>query len=380
MARNGFKAIDSDMHIIEPVDLWERYIDAPFKHLAPHGTVNSPSDLNIFHPDGKFWGRSPDRAVDTGRPPGQRSAQTNALYKPHADRGYSNEVQLEAMDIEGLDVAVIYPSRALHALGEPDLDPKLAAAVARAYNNWLYDFCQADPKRLLGAALVSVFDVKDAVSEARRCVKELGFRAVFLRPNLVHGRNWYDPYYEPLWSTVEELGVPVGFHEAIFTGLPQVGQQFGTNFMLRHVFCHSVEQMLATASFCGGGIVARHPKLRVAFLEGNCSWLPFLLWRLDEHWEQQGDVWAPDVKMAPTEYFKRQCYASVEGDEDPVKYVIDWMGNDNLVFSTDYPHGDSKYPHAVERFLRLGLADEDKRKILWDNCATIYGVAETVRR
>ncbi len=387
MAKNGFKVIDSDMHIIEPVDLWQRYIDPGFRGVAPIGTANSASDLNLIHPDGRLWGRDPLRAMATGRAPGQNSKQVEERYRPHADRGYSNEVQLEAMDVEGIDVAVIYPSRGLHALGEPDMDPTLAAAVARAYNDWLFDFCQANPQRLLGAGMISVFNIDDAVAESRRAVKELGFRSVFLRPNMVHNRPWHDPYYEPLWDELEDLGVPLGFHEAIFTGLPQVGWQFGQNFMLRHTFCHPVEQMLCVASFAGAGIFEHHPNLKVAFLEGNCSWLPFFLWRLDEHWEQQGDVWAPELKMAPSEYFMRQGYASVEADEEPVKYAIDWMPNKNLVFSTDYPHGDSKYPHAVDRFLRLGdsdkeqklgVSDEDKRKILWDNCADLYGIKEPV--
>jgi uncharacterized protein len=195
---------------------------------------------------------------------------------------------------------------------------------------------------------------------------------------MVGGRPWYDPYYEPLWSTLEELQIPLGFHEAIFTGLPEVGWQFGQNFMLRHTFCHPVEQQLCVAAFCGGGIFERHPNLKVGFLEGNCSWLPFLLWRLDEHWEQMGDVWAPELKMAPSRYFMRQGYASVEGDEEPVKYVIQDQGNERVVFSTDYPHGDSKYPHAVDRFLKLPISDDDKRKILWDNCAALYGLEASV--
>jgi predicted TIM-barrel fold metal-dependent hydrolase len=132
--------------------------------------------------------------------------------------------------------------------------------------------------------------------------------------------------------------------------------------------------MMATASFCAGGILERHPNLRVAFLEGNCSWVPFLLWRLDEHWELWGDVYAPDLKMPPSEYYKRQCFASVEADEELARYVIDYMGNNRLVFSTDFPHPDSKWPGAVERFLELPIADEDKKMILWDNCAQFYEI------
>lgn len=144
--------------------------------------------------------------------------------------------------------------------------------------------------------------------------------------------------------------------------------------MLSHVFSHPVGQMLAAASFCGGGILERHANLKVAFLEGNCSWLPFFLWRLDEHWERLGDVHAPELTMAPSAYWKRQCFASVEPDEEPAKYVIGDFGSGGLVFSTDFPHGDSKFPESIDRFLDLDISDADKRKILWDNCAAYYGV------
>lgn len=109
-------------------------------------------------------------------------------------------------------IAVLYPSRGLFALTVPELDASLAAAIAQAYNDWLYDFCAPDRDRLLGAGMISPFDVEDAISESKRCVEALGFRSVFLRPNIVHDRNWHDPYYEPLWATLEELEVPLGFH------------------------------------------------------------------------------------------------------------------------------------------------------------------------
>ena len=110
--------------------------------------------------------------------------------------------------------AALYPTRGLHTLAIPDLDAPLAAALARAYNNWLYDFCKPDPERMLGIGMISPFSIEDAVSEAGRCVTELGFRGVFIRANIVNGRNWHEPYYDDLWSTLEELNVPVGFHES----------------------------------------------------------------------------------------------------------------------------------------------------------------------
>ena len=130
----------------------------------------------------------------------------------------------------------------------------------------------------------------------------------------------------------------------------------------------------AAAGVVAGGVLARHAKLRVAFLEANCSWLPWLLWRLDEGWEREGDVWAPDVTMAPSDYFKRQCVVSAEPDEATIKHVIDHLGGRSIVFSTDYPHGDSKYPEAVDHFLELPITEDDKRSILWGNCAHYYAM------
>ena len=190
----------------------------------------------------------------------------------------------------------------------------------------------------------------------------------------MNGRNWYDSYYDPLWSTLEELKMPVGFHESSSSAARQSGDQFEPNFMLRRAYAQPMEQMLALGSFCGGGVLERHPDLNVAFLEANCSWLPWLLWRLDEGYEREADVFVPDLKMAPSDYFRRQCIVSVEPDEVPAKYVIEHMGCDRMVFSTDYPHGDSRYPYAVDNFLELPISDDDKRKILWDNCAAFYSL------
>ena len=381
MAKGGYKIIDSDMHVMEPPDLWQRYTDKKYRGQAQVGvTSDNVRDLRTTHPDGKPWGSTSQavRAAGGGNPnrPGGKNYERNQrLYAGHAERGWSTEVQLEAMDVEGLDVAVLFPTRGLHTLAEPGMEPGLAAALARAYNDWLYDFCAPAPDRLIGAAMISPFDMDDAVAEVERAVGELGFRAVFMRSNQMTDKPWHDPFYDPLWSALEERGVAIGFHESSSSGARQVGEHFEPNFMLRRVFAQPVEQMMALASFCGGGVLERHPNLRAAFLEANCAWAPWLLWRLDEAYEREADVFVPELAMPPTEYFKRQCWISVEPDEEPAKYAIDWVGGDKMVFSTDYPHGDSKYPEAVSSFLELGVPEIDKKKILWDNCASLYDLA-----
>ena len=369
MAKHGFKVLDSDMHINEPADLWERYMEPGFIGSAPVGKSRFKRDFGVTV-EAKEVEPSTDPSLQSGRKQEREARDPN--YTDSEQSGWDPASQVRAMDVEGVDAAILFPSRGLNVLAIDDIDPQLAAAICRAYNNWLHDFCDEYPQRLFGAAMIAPHDVEEAVSETRRCVEDLGFKGIFMRPNIVNGLNWHDPQYDPLWAECQRLGIPVGWHES---GNPptisQVGDQFSTS-MLHHTCAHPLGMMLAVVSTCGGGILERFPELKVAFLEANCAWVPWLMWRLDEHYEWRGYE-HPDLTMSPSEYFKRQCFASIEPDEWPAKYVDDAGYGHAIVFSTDYPHPDSKYPHAVDSFLSMDLPKEVKGKYLWDNCARLYG-------
>ena len=366
----SFRVMDSDMHVLEPPDLWQRYIAPGFRDRAPAGQTRFQRDLGVTL-DGKQL-HEYRAAPITGAGGKREYDEQDFKYRDAEEHGWDPGSQVRAMDQEGIDLAVLFPSRALFSLAVDCLDPPLAAAIARAYNDWLFDFCKGDPDRMFGAAHLAPHDVDLAVQETRRCVQELGFKAVYMRPNIVNGRNWHDRYFDPLWAECDRLNVPVCFHEGGRTPqLNQVGNQFATT-MLQHTCSHSMAMMMAAVSFCGGGVLERFPALRVAFLEGNCSWVPWLMWRLDEHQEWRGYE-QPELKKRPSEYFKRQCFASVECDETPAKYLEDAGYSHTVVFSTDYPHPDSKYPNAVDSFLGQDFSPEAKRRYLWDNCARLYG-------
>ena len=368
MAKDGFKVMDSDMHIVEPADLWERYIDPTFKDRAPRGLNRHPRDLGVQVGESIF--PLPNRSYANAIAPLMTEQQD--IYTEAEAQHWDSGSQVSAMDQEGIDVAVLFPSRGLFTLGVNGMDPALATAISQAYNDWLAAFCAGGSGRMFGAAMIPPHDIEGAISEARRAVKELGFKTVFIRPNPVNGRNWHDAYYDPLWAEIERLGVPLSFHEGGRVNLPQPGANFDTH-MLYHTCTHPMGMMLAAVDIVGGGVLERFPDLRVAFLEGNCSWAPWLLWRLDEHYEMSAAYDHPDLKMEPSAYFRRQCYLSVECDEAPAEILSKYGLEDNVVFSTDYPHADSKYPNAVARFLELPLSSQVKRKFLWDNCARLYG-------
>ena len=375
MAKDGFKVLDSDMHIVEPWDMWLHYIEPEFKGRAPVGTHEAPLDFGLEIDGGLISGwRSTTRGwaekLGLGR-------EREMLLKTALERHFDPVSQLEAMEKEGIDITVLFPTRGLAAQALEYEDTKQAAAVARAYNNWLADFCKGNPARTYGAAMLSVHNVEEAVVEARRAREELGFKGVFVRPNPVRGRNWHEPAYDPLWEECQGLGMPVCFHEGLSCLLPQaVAERFNKEpdriWTTGHVANHPMEQMYACLCMTAGGVLERFPQLRVAFLEANCSWVPYWLWRMDEHYEAREKWGSKPLPLKPSEYFLRQCFVSVEPDEELAKYVIDWMGDDHIVFSTDYPHQDSQYPHSLEKVLSLPFAQESKRKILWDNCARLY--------
>jgi predicted TIM-barrel fold metal-dependent hydrolase len=259
-----------------------------------------------------------------------------------------------------------------------DLKPDYAAALARAYNNWAADYCKTDPQRLKFAAQVAMHDVKSAVEEARRSVTELGAVAIVGTPNPVNGQHLHDEACEPLWDALEELDVPIGFHP---TGNTALKDDAGTRYVghanfhpIAHAIRNPVELMGAIASMTTGGIMERHPKLRAAFLEGTAGWLYWWLWRLDDQWEKFGPGCERSLSMLPSEYFRRQCYIALDVDEEPAVDVVNKMGAEYFVVSSDYPHSDGAFPEAIQQFLGLPLGDEQRRKILWDNCARLYSI------
>jgi predicted TIM-barrel fold metal-dependent hydrolase len=375
---------DSDLHVMEPPDLWQRYIDPAFRHAAPVGLCEMRRDMRVRVKSRvvlRTGAVRPQRAAAAGGT-GWRS-EHDSVYAAAEARGWDAASQVAAMDQEGLDLAVLFPSRGLFVLGldscammgTDGLEPDFAAAIARAYNDWLRDFCAFAPERMLGAAMVAPHDVAAAAAEARRAVLELGMKAVFLAPGCIDRRPWHDPHYDPLWREIERLDVPLAFHGGGQTYLrPDFSLEIFDRLMMWHTFSQPLGIMTAAVSLCAGGVLERFPALRVALLEGNCAWAPWLFHRLDEHYEWVGSFEARDLTMKPSEYFRRNCYLSVEADEEPARQYVEWFGDANLVFSTDYPHGDSKFPHAVEAFAKLPLPEDSLRRIIGENWSRLYKV------
>jgi predicted TIM-barrel fold metal-dependent hydrolase len=383
--RNGLRIIDADRHVIEPIELWKKYLEPEFRESAPYQELRVPREsleerVTRLGPQGLIP-IGPTLMLD-GQPVARELSEREQLEVAWAvyqrpgllASGASPETQLRAMDASGVDVAFLYPSFTMWLLALESLAPERSSALARAYNSWLRDFCQLDPKRLRGVGAISRHDPGQMVAEAER-VAGFGWTAILLWPNPLHGRLLSDPSYEPFWSTCERLSLSVGIHAGAHGRIPTAGDRFQTRFA-QHACVHPMEQMMALLALIEGGVLERHPGLRVAFLESGCGWLPYWLWRMDELSYQYARAEVEHhVRMKPSEYFRRQCFVSVEPSEPGLQEVVRAVGPDNLLFGSDFPHVDHQgdiVTEAVE--LRTKLSEEVVGKLLWDNPARFYGM------
>jgi predicted TIM-barrel fold metal-dependent hydrolase len=295
-------------------------------------------------------------------------------HEPVRPGGWDAAARLADMDAEGIACAFLFPSLAFFF---PELrDPELHAVLCRAYNDWLHDYCRAAPDRLHGIALLPLDDVPASIAELERATGELGFRGAFFRPNPYLGRPIQHPAYEPFWECVESLGVPVTVHEGVSDQLPTLGLDRSENPVLHHLFSHPFEQMAACAGLILGGVLDRHPRLRFAFLESGCGWVPYWLERMDGHFE----TWRHHVracKRRPSEAFAAQCFVSMEPDERGAAAFVERLGDGSLLFASDYPHTDHAFPGVVKQAVdALGsLPEASARRVLGENARRLYGLS-----
>ncbi len=356
----GYRIIDADSHVYEPHQMWQEYLEPAFKSFAPSPdlTIKGEAIINKFSARLRLEG----------------AKQVTQAHPLSLLNGFDPESHVRAMKQMGVDISFVYPTYLSWIAGVDTMAPQLAGAFIRAYNNWLRDFCSYDRQSLRGVGVVNLHAPEEMVPELLRVV-DFGWKAVFVRPNPVKGRLLCDPAYEPFWTICEELGIAVSLHESTHSRLPTAGaDRFNTRFAL-HACSHPMEQMMALLALIEGGVLERHPKLRVGFLESGCGWLPYWLWRLDREYEDLRWEVADNVKMKPSEYFRRQCFIAIEPSEPYLAQLIESIGSDNLIFGSDYPHMDHK-PDVVAEVVALQeqLPKETVHKILWDNPVRFYGL------
>ena len=282
--------------------------------------------------------------------------------------------RVKELEADGIVAEVVFPNNGVPFGGFGESAPhELRGVGNRAYNRWLVDFCAEAPGRRAGLAMLAVHDVAAAAEEVDAAAGA-GLRGVILPTVPGSGLPpYYDGCYEPLWSAIEASGLPMHIHGG--SGTPDYGD-YGMVSMLVYAtetvyFAHRPLWFLIW-----GGVLERHPELKLVFTESKADWVPTTLEYLDGIYSRRFFSHIKSiVKHKPSEYWFRQCYVAASfmtHDEALLRHRI---GMDRLMWGSDYPHLEGTWPKSVRSLRRTfaGVPVEDARRILTENPATLYG-------
>jgi len=376
---NYNNVIDADGHILEPPDVWEKYIDPQFRDRAIRVRLNSGGEeyLEIEGHPSKFFniktftllggmGRSQDEIISNMK-------EKNYVEAAPFGSMIAKE-RVELLDREGLRATILYPSIGLTWECETE-DPELSLAYARAYNRWIVDFCSDYKDRLIPIAHISLADGQEAAKELERAVKE-GCRGAFVAPFTLTMKAHAHPDHDPFWAKAQELGVPVGIHPMAEHPSKRVYQRFKD--MKWADWYHNVlgAQGPQQALFVlfQYGLFDRFPDVKVVLLESGAGWIGAALDRMDTTYETALGKSVP-LKEKPSFYFKRQCWVSGDPDEKALACIVEHVGNDKFFWATDFPHFDhpGNYLEALHNLVSP-LSETARKNLLGDSVAKVYGL------
>ncbi len=371
---------DADGHIIEPGDLWIERMPKDLRDMAPHYYRD---DDGVFHQ--RIYGIDIDsldvmhggmRPRDMLQSMGLSCAMGVPLERVFtgAERERHTILDAPTWAVDGRERlafntqhavtrAVLFPT---FMLAGGTFLPHVAPAACRVYNDWmLNDYCGGSGGKLIPVAALPVIDVDAAVAEVQRTAA-LGFQAVFVRTNPVHGKRYSDPSFDPLWQTVTDTGVKLGLHP-----LPMWDQD-GTSrgFKLPDIMGASclgfpLDMISTLWDMMSGGVFDRFPRMQTMILEAGAGWIPSMFERMEEHREMFGKLKAPEWKTPPMEIFERQMMVTVEAcEETDIQIALQFLPADHIALASDWPHYDGT-PELLEGFneASAALKPEDARML-----------------
>jgi predicted TIM-barrel fold metal-dependent hydrolase len=370
------KVISADSHIMEPPTLWAERLDQAFRDRAPH-VVNEWKgkkgeflicEGRLLRP--VYGGFPADKPLHEILPyPQSAHPRERTGYANARPGGWDPAARIKDQEIDGMAAEVLYATSALVFFSVEDL--ALQRALFRAYNDWLAEFCSYNPQRLVGLALISLEDIDEAVQELGRCAKR-GLKGALISVSPDAEKQYDNPVYDPFWAAAQDCKIPLSMHLA--TGKRNIVTTSRSPYAMYINIPEHMQQTLITLIF--SGVLERFPRLTVLSTEHDIGWIAYFLLRMDRAYERFRQSDPIPLTMPPSEYFKRQVYATFQ--DDPVGLATrQFLGVDNFLWASDYPHVDSTWPHSqwVIKQHFAGMPAGDKQKILCDNAAKLYGIA-----
>jgi predicted TIM-barrel fold metal-dependent hydrolase len=371
------KLVSADSHVNEPGDLWVERMDKAFRDRAPRVVDNLPGrqpgsylvleDIPPIHlTQGLGAGKKPEELPTFFQ---------QTTYKDARRGGWDPAERLKDMELDGVEAEVIYTTLGFRQFWFKDA--ALQQACFRAYNDWLAEYCAYAPTQLAGLALISLYDIEEAVKELRRC-RQIGLKGAMIWASPPEDRPYSAPLYDPFWAAAQDLHMPLSLHA--ITGMGTESQ--ATRAMGREI--QPVDRYLRAVTgadevkrtltvFVFSGVLERFPGLKLVSAENNVGWLPFVIQRWDQAHATSRYMQTTPLTLRPSEYFHRQVYATFIDDAVGVENRHQ-IGIDNIMWSSDYPHTASTWPHSRDIIARdfKAAPEAEKWKIVRENVIELY--------
>jgi predicted TIM-barrel fold metal-dependent hydrolase len=383
-----FKVIDTDTHVIEPYDLYTARVSAKkYGDKVPHVRWNEDRQADTWYFGNKVTGNAAGAAMAGWReyPPDFPKRLSEA--EPYT---WNAQERLKVMDRYGIYAQILYPNVVAGGFGAGNYlelnDTALMMDCVTAYNDWITEWCSAAPQRLIAQTTLPFWDVDLTIKEMERCAK-MGHKGVVMcsEPEFFNLPRLTDPRWDRFWAAAQDMQLPINFH--VGTGdmsiMDLMHERVG-----RHAHFASMGALFslnngrAISQIICGGICHAFPKLNFVSVESGIGWLPFFLDSLDYQWKNCGVAKEhPEYGLLPSEFFKRQFYGCFWFERGTLKPTIELMGDDNLMYETDFPHPTSMSPGPATSaikpadYIELVFKDlprESQQKILHGNAARIY--------
>ena len=382
---DDLRIIDTDSHITEPHDLWSSRAPASWRDRLPrveqiegepHWVVDRDTDL------GKAG------AVSVVGKDGEKVRSIEFIDWKLEDAhvaSYDMRARLEVLDRFGIHAQVVYPN--LAGFGNQNFveleDDELRKLCATVYNDAMAEIQADSGGRILPMALMPWWNIEDCVDEVRRAA-ELGLRGIVMcsDPDSIGLPDLGDDAWSPFWEVCGGLDMPVNFHiGASQTSWNMFGRAAWPSMtQARKLALGSANLFMENGRVLGNmlysGVLERFPRVKVVSVESGIGWIPFLLEALDYEWNETGSGLECQLPMPPSAYFRRQVYGCFWFEQTAPKLLIEAIGEDNLLFETDFPHPTCLYPDVREYLddVTADWSDSTRRKILQDNAAALYKV------
>ena len=368
--------IDADSHVYEVEETWN-HLPEKYRHRRPIPITVKREDAPYMGVDNSFW-LVDGKAIQWTWGPGtiQIGCPLTSVHAGIKEFSIGNQslmdvpARLADLDRAGVDLQVIYSTLLFAPLTDDD---GFETALTVSYNKWIEERCAEAPDRLKWSAVLPLREPGEAVREIYR-VKDAGAVSLMCF-GTVGERMLHMPEFDPVWAAAEEVDLPVAVHVGWPTGsLRRMCDEHSSSLNVSF----TLPLLIGFYSFAGGGILDRFPKLRAIFLEGGCSWLPWYLERMDHYYPvaeffRSSFGHDPITSVSP-ENFKDRIYLTSEADETLLPFVLDFLGEENIMMSEDMPHLEAREGSGEGLAARDDLTDAQKEKILWKNARAFYGL------